>query len=116
MLAIILRTKAKGEHGMNEEKKTDRRRSRRRDYWSVKWGIRNEYRRNKLLKVSLRVVVGISRYIYLAIVKCKHLGDDAAGTATSTVFNWSGGRGLNIWGVGGDGEEGSEEIHWCMIG
>ena len=97
------------------EKQNDRGRS-RWDYWSVKWGIRNDDRRNKLLKVSLRVVMGISRYIYLAMVKCMHLGDDAAGTSTAIGIDGSGGRGLNIWSVGGDGEEGSEEIHWCVVG
>jgi len=65
----------------------------------------------KLLKVSLRVVIGITRYIYLAMVKCKHLGDNAAGAATTIGLDGSGGRGLNLGGVGGDGEEGGEEIH-----
>jgi len=43
-------------------------------------------------------------------VKCKHLGDDAAGTASAIGLDGSGGRGLGLWG-GGDGEEGNKEIH-----
>jgi hypothetical protein len=42
------------------------------------------------------------------------LGDDAAAstTASSTIgIDGGGGRGLSLGGVGGDGEESSEEIH-----
>jgi hypothetical protein len=46
------------------------------------------------------------------MVKCKHLGDNAARSATAAIgIDGTGGRGLNLWSVGGDGEEGSEEIH-----
>ena len=65
----------------------------------------------KLLEVSLQVVKGILLYIYLEMVKYKHLGNDAARSATTIGLDGSGGRGLNLWSVGGDGEEGSEEIH-----
>jgi len=78
-------------------------------------GIRNDYRRKKLLKVSLQEVIGMARYMYLAMVKDKHLGDDAAGSATCATaaigLDGSGGRGFNLGSVGGDGEESSEEIH-----
>ena len=67
-------------------------------------------------KVDLQVIIGIQRCIYLAMVKYEHLGDNAAGSATTAIgIDGSGGRGLNLWSVGGDGEEGSEEIHWCVI-
>jgi hypothetical protein len=50
------------------------------------------------------------------MVKYEHLGDNAAGSATTAIgIDGCGGRGLNLWSVGGDGEEGSEEIHWCVI-
>jgi hypothetical protein len=67
----------------------------------------------RLLKVSLQEVMWMARYIDLAIVKDKHLGDDAAGTAAgaSAGFDGSRGCGLNIWNVGGEGEESSEEVH-----
>ena len=42
-----------------------------------------------------------------------HLRNDAATAAASSCINWSGGGGLGLGGVGGDGEELSEEIHWC---
>ena len=58
--------------------------------------------------------MGMAPYVYLAM-KRKHLGDDAAGSATAIALDGSSGRGLNLWSVGGDGEEGSEEIHWCVI-
>ena len=54
--------------------------------------------------------MGMARYVYLAMT-CKHLGDNAAGSSTAVALDGGGGRGLNLWSVGGDGEEGSEEIH-----
>ena len=48
---------------------------------------------------------------YLAMVKCKHLGDNAARSAAAAIGIDGSGRGLNLWSVGGDREEGSEEIH-----
>ena len=88
------------------EKKLDGGRSRRVD-WSVKWGLEMIIGAKKLLKVSLREITGMARYMR---VKCKHLGDDAAGTASAIGLDGSGGRGLGLWG-GGDGEEGNKEIH-----
>ena len=73
----------------------------------MKWGSEMIIGAKKLLKVSLREITGMARYM---MTKCKHLGDDAAGTATAVGLDGSGGRGLSLWG-GGDGEEGSEEIH-----
>ena len=43
--------------------------------------------------------------------KRDHLSNNAA-TAASCI-NGSGGGGLVLGGVGGDGEEVCEEIHWC---
>jgi hypothetical protein len=86
----------------------------RRDYWTVEWGLEMIIDAKRLLKGSLQEVIGMARYVYLAMVKDKHLGDDAAGSAAATAaigLDGSGGRGLNIWSVGGDGEESSEEIH-----
>ena len=45
------------------------------------------------------------------MVKYKRLGDDASGSATAIGLDGRGGRGLNLWSVGGDGEECGEEIH-----
>ena len=75
-------------------------------------GIRNDYKRKKVAESKLTSGYGDTAiYIYLAMVKYKHLGDDAAGSATAIGLDGSRGRGLNLWSVGGDGEEGSEEIH-----
>ena len=45
-----------------------------------------------------------------------HLRDNAAATVSSSCINGSGGGGLGLGGVGGDGEEVNEEIHWCDCG
>ena len=43
-----------------------------------------------------------------------HLSNNAATTAAASCIDGSGwGGGLGLGDVGGDGEELSEEIHWC---
>jgi hypothetical protein len=42
-----------------------------------------------------------------------HLGNNAATAAASSCINGSGRGGISLGGGGGDGEELSEEIHWC---
>ena len=42
------------------------------------------------------------------------LGDNAARSASAVSVDGSGGSGLSLGSVGGDGEESSEEIHWLI--
>ena len=46
------------------------------------------------------------------VVKRDHLGNNAATAAASSCINGSRWGGLGLGGVGGDGEEVNEEIHW----
>jgi hypothetical protein len=76
--------------------------------------IRNEGSGHENAKVNIPVVMRFTRYMYLCGGENPRLGGDAAaGTAGASTIgvDGSGRRGLRLGGRGGDGEEGSEEIH-----
>ena len=54
------------------------------------------------MRSAIRVFVSVKKY---------RLGDNAAGRASAVGVDGSGGSRLSVGGIGGGGEESSEEIH-----